>query len=310
MSLSVNLGTYQSCCFPAIIVLVFIENFCPDFFYFLSVAVHSNLSGFQQRASQVALASIQFFEVWNISKEKRKYSEMGSLTTSQINNNASNTKKKMNDLIQTQNLNYLWEGYSKHFQRKRWCFEINSNRNSEKKKNDITKIPKISELSSVIIYYILTTILLILWMIRLSKTFKVTFINGNLCQLLLIYIYIYIYISCKYLHACLDLSNTYDLTLYKVDIYPTPLLWVTPDQFSSGVKLVWIQFSFSKTSFLTKTKEHRLLNYLSIAGGEEMDLCLSQRVLAQREMQTASSRILTYVTDFIPYNYNFVFFFI
>ena len=52
---------------------------------------------------------------------------------------------------------------------------------------------------------------------------------------------------------------------------------VTQGQFSSGVKLVWIQeLFFFYTGCLTKFKEHSLPYYLPIAVGRPDDLCLSR----------------------------------
>ena len=65
-------------------------------------------------------------------------------------------------------------------------------------------------------------------------------------------------------------------------------------QFSSRVLLVWIQsFPFSRLVALTKVKELSLPYYLPLA-----------RALAQSEMQTASSRIWTHISDSIHHNNN------
>ena len=70
------------------------------------------------------------------------------------------------------------------------------------------------------------------------------------------------------------------------------------------------EFSFSKTSYLTKAEEPSLPYYLSIAGGRIIGFIPFPRVLVLCEMQPVSSRIWTRVAVFISYDdnhYNTVF---
>ena len=64
------------------------------------------------------------------------------------------------------------------------------------------------------------------------------------------------------------------------------------------------EFSFSKTSCLTKAVEPSLHYYLPIAGGRIIGFIPFPRVLVLREMQLAWSRILTCVVVSISYGDN------
>ena len=64
------------------------------------------------------------------------------------------------------------------------------------------------------------------------------------------------------------------------------------------------EFSFSKTSCLTKAEETSLPNYLLIAGGRIIGFIPFPRVLVQCEMQSVSSRIWTRVDVSISYDDN------
>ena len=64
------------------------------------------------------------------------------------------------------------------------------------------------------------------------------------------------------------------------------------------------EFSFSKTSCLTKVEEPSLPYYLSIAGGRIIGFLPFPRVLVLCEMQSVSSRIWTHVTVSISYDDN------
>ena len=87
----------------------------------------------------------------------------------------------------------------------------------------------------------------------------------------------------------------------------TPLLLSVYDirsifkQYKAGLNS---EFSFSRTDCLTETKEYRPPYYLLI-GRERMDEFMPfPTVLVWSEMQTASSRIWTQVTDPISYDDN------
>ena len=64
------------------------------------------------------------------------------------------------------------------------------------------------------------------------------------------------------------------------------------------------EFSFSKTSCLTKAEEPSLSYYLPIAGGRIIGFIPFRRVLALCEMQSVSSRIWTHVAVSISYDDN------
>ena len=64
------------------------------------------------------------------------------------------------------------------------------------------------------------------------------------------------------------------------------------------------EFSFSKTSCLTKAEEPGLPCYLPIAGGRIIGFISFARVLVLREMQSVSSRSWTRVAVFISYGDN------
>ena len=87
---------------------------------------------------------------------------------------------------------------------------------------------------------------------------------------------------------------------------PSVMGRVWHSQFSSGVKLVGIQCSFSLTRCLTNyKKKSSLTHYLLIAREKRIDGFIPfSKTLARRETQTASSRIWTLVEDSISYNDN------
>ena len=64
------------------------------------------------------------------------------------------------------------------------------------------------------------------------------------------------------------------------------------------------EFSFSKTSCLSKAEEPSLSYYLPIAGGRIIGFIPFPRVLVLCEMQSVSSRIWTRVAVSISYDYN------
>ena len=64
------------------------------------------------------------------------------------------------------------------------------------------------------------------------------------------------------------------------------------------------EYSFSKTSCLTKAEEHSLPYYLSIAGGRIIGFIPFPRVLVLCEMQSVSSRIWTCIAVSISYDDN------
>ena len=55
----------------------------------------------------------------------------------------------------------------------------------------------------------------------------------------------------------------------------------TQGQYLSGVKLVWIQSSFSLMSCHTKAKEHSLPYYLLIAGGRIDNSTISKGIITK-----------------------------
>ena len=78
---------------------------------------------------------------------------------------------------------------------------------------------------------------------------------------------------------------------------------LTESQFPSGVQLVWIQFSFSKTDCFTKSKEVSWIYYLLITGGGVGNRWIHGffKVWAESKTQIALSRIWTLLTNSISY---------
>ena len=74
--------------------------------------------------------------------------------------------------------------------------------------------------------------------------------------------------------------------------------------FKRGLACLNSEFSFSKTSCLTKAEEPSLSYYLPIAGGRIIGFIPSPKVLVLCEMQSVSSRIWTRVAVFISYDDN------
>ena len=88
---------------------------------------------------------------------------------------------------------------------------------------------------------------------------------------------------------------------------PTPSLWqdMTQGQFCKrSLTGLNSEFSFSKTSRLTKAEELSLSYYLPIAGGWIIRFIPFPRVLGLCEMQSVSSRIWTRVAVSISYDDN------
>ena len=97
-----------------------------------------------------------------------------------------------------------------------------------------------------------------------------------------VYIYIYIYIF------------TYPFARVGYDTWSV---------FKRSLTSLNSEFSFSKTSCLTKAEELSLPYYLPIAGGRIIGFMLFPRVLVLCEMQSVSSRIWTRVVSIIIYIY-------
>ena len=77
---------------------------------------------------------------------------------------------------------------------------------------------------------------------------------------------------------------------------------MTKDHFLTGVQLVWIP-SFSLLDLVhSSARESSLFYYLSIVGGRTDVFMPFPRELALSEMQAASSRVWTLVTNFIFYD--------
>ena len=103
----------------------------------------------------------------------------------------------------------------------------------------------------------------------------------------------------------LALNNPQWLICHKTKTNTIPLLRVECNSrsFLSGVKLVWIKFSFSPIVCQTKAKNSLPYN-LPIAP-ESTDWFMSFSIaLVQSEIHTASSRIRTRITDSVSYNDN------
>ena len=80
---------------------------------------------------------------------------------------------------------------------------------------------------------------------------------------------------------------------------------MTQGQFLSRVYQVWYsEFSFSKTTCLTKAEEPSMFYYLPIAGGRIIWFIPFPKVLLLCEMQSVSSRIWTRVAVSIFYDDN------
>ena len=91
----------------------------------------------------------------------------------------------------------------------------------------------------------------------------------------------------------LSLSKSMMFILIYHIIYKSPFIFfqssaMTQDHISGVVAGLNSEFSFLQTSYLNKTKEPSL-SYLPIAGGKELDSCLSQGYL--HEVKCNLSRI-------------------
>ena len=95
--------------------------------------------------------------------------------------------------------------------------------------------------------------------------------------------------------------------LFQAHIYQ-PLrsgrIWHQVNFFKRSLTGLNTEFSFSKTSCLTKAEELSLSYYLPIAGGRIIGFILFPRVLVLCEMQSVSARIWTRVAVFISYDDN------
>ena len=104
-------------------------------------------------------------------------------------------------------------------------------------------------------------------------------------------------------------SISYDDNHYTTgaSLRPTPPFGQDRTQgqfFKRGLTGLNSEFSFSKTSCLTKAEEPSLSNYLPIAGGRIIGFIPFPRVLVLCEMQSISSRIWTRVAVSISYDDN------
>ena len=89
-------------------------------------------------------------------------------------------------------------------------------------------------------------------------------------------------------------------------IYPTPSRWVgsyTRSIFQQSTAGLNSKFTFY-IGCLTKAKETSLIYYFSRTGGRTDGFIPLARAFTQSEMQTASSRIWTWVTNLIFYDNN------
>ena len=90
-------------------------------------------------------------------------------------------------------------------------------------------------------------------------------------------------------------------------IFANPSAWAGYDTrsfFKQSLTGLNSEFSFFKTSCLTKAKEPSMSYYLPIAGGRIIGFIPFPRVLVLCEMQSVSSRIWTHVAVFISYDDN------
>ena len=82
--------------------------------------------------------------------------------------------------------------------------------------------------------------------------------------------------------------------------YTTGRMWLKINL--RGVKLVWIQFSFSYISRLTNAKEHSLPYYLPIAAGENRWVHAFPKDISLKWNEKALSRIWTLVANSISFD--------
>ena len=86
--------------------------------------------------------------------------------------------------------------------------------------------------------------------------------------------------------------------MYLPNLFVTIRMWLKESK--TGLNS---EFSFSLIGFVTKTKEHIMLDYLSIVGGIRSGFMPFSRALVLCKMHTASSRIWTWVADSIFIHY-------
>ena len=94
---------------------------------------------------------------------------------------------------------------------------------------------------------------------------------------------------------------------YYILIFTNPSAWAGYDTrsiFKRSLTGLNSEFSFSKTSCLSKAEEPNLPYYWPIAGGRIIGFILLPRVLVLCEMQSVSSRICTCVAMSISYDDN------
>ena len=125
----------------------------------------------------------------------------------------------------------------------------------------------------------------------------------------------------NYIFSCILLQNlwkVYNIVnnliplptkyFYQISIFTQPLrsgrIWHKVNFFQQSLTGLNSEFSFSKTSCLTKAEEHSLPYYLPIAGRRIIGFIPFPRVLVLCEMQSASSRIWTRVAVSISYDDN------
>ena len=109
------------------------------------------------------------------------------------------------------------------------------------------------------------------------------------------------------MHELWTLDNLLHLFWNVLIIFPNPSAgagYDTRSIFKRSLTGLNLEFSFSRTSFLTKAKGPSLLYYLPIAGGRIIGFIPFPRVLVLCEMQPVSSKIWTRVTVSISYNDN------
>ena len=92
--------------------------------------------------------------------------------------------------------------------------------------------------------------------------------------------------------------------IYIYQLLRSGRIWHKVSFFKRSLTGLNSEFSFSKTSYLTKAEEPSLPCYLPIAGGRVIGFIPFPRVLVLCEIQSVSSRIWTRVTVSISYDDN------
>ena len=112
---------------------------------------------------------------------------------------------------------------------------------------------------------------------------------------------------------CYFLTVLWNKNHFSTDLFGTLILFTNPSAragydtrsiFKRSLTGLNSEFSFSKTSYLTKTEEPNLSYYLPIAGGRIIGFIPFPRVLVRCEMQSVSSRIWTRFAVSISYDDN------